>query len=195
MLTTNFYASLTLIRPYLHVIDLMFLRSGRCFISNFQLKKNECGQWAGPVKHAVRIKMANSSFAWVSVVVKRREHVIKEREILKCSWEDSFSSLLLKFGNDDLLQPDAPITLCDSFGCINVCIYLVEQCMETMPSQANGLSVLMKNSHEIVLPKPISAPEGKPLRADQRLHNDILGKSTWPLICIYHTIFLLYREA
>ena len=192
----------------------MFLGSGGCFISNFQLKKNGWGQWA---KHAVRIKMANSSFAWVSVVVKRCEHVIKEREILKCSWEDSFCSLLLKFGNNGLqqehifhiiisknekfidpchkVQPDAPITLCDSFGCMNICIYLVEQCMETIPSQANGLSVLMKNSCEIVLPKPISAPEGKPLRADQRLHNDILGKSTWPLICIYHTIFLLYREA
>ena len=45
-------------------------------------------------------QMATSSFAWISVTVKRREQVIKAREILKCSWVDTFGSLLLKF--DDL---------------------------------------------------------------------------------------------
>ena len=40
--------------------------------------------------------MAASTFAWLSVVVKRAENVIKPREILKCSWTDTFGSNVAK---------------------------------------------------------------------------------------------------
>ena len=44
--------------------------------------------------------MASSSVAWLSVIVKRSQQIIKDRTILKCSWEDTIGSLLLKLGND-----------------------------------------------------------------------------------------------
>ena len=45
---------------------------------------------------------STSTVAWLSVMVKCPQTVVKERTILKCSWDDSFGSLLLKFGCDDL---------------------------------------------------------------------------------------------
>jgi len=42
--------------------------------------------------------MASTSYAWLSVIVKRGERVVKGREIIKCAWEDALGSLLLKFG-------------------------------------------------------------------------------------------------
>ena len=41
-------------------------------------------------------EMAASTFAWLSVVVKQAENVIKPREILKCSWTDTFGSNVVK---------------------------------------------------------------------------------------------------
>ena len=84
-----------------------------------------------------------TSFAWISVLAKRADQVVKGREILKCSWEDTFGSLLLRFGDEmkaekishviskskKFIDPchkvpvDAPVTLCVQFGCNNVCIY------------------------------------------------------------------------
>ena len=45
---------------------------------------------------------STSTVAWLSVMVKHLQTVVKERTILKCSWDDSFGSLLLTFGCDDL---------------------------------------------------------------------------------------------
>ena len=45
---------------------------------------------------------STSTVAWLSVMVKCSLTVVKERTILKCSWDDSFGFLLLKFGCDDL---------------------------------------------------------------------------------------------
>ena len=45
---------------------------------------------------------STSTVAWLSIMVERSQTVVKERTILKCSWDDSFGSLLLKFGCDDL---------------------------------------------------------------------------------------------
>ena len=44
--------------------------------------------------------MAENMFAWLSIVVKQIENMIKPREILKCSWTDTFGSVLLKYGSD-----------------------------------------------------------------------------------------------
>ena len=78
---------------------------------------------------------STNTVAWPSVMVKRLQTVVKERIILKCFWDDSFGSLLLKFGCDDLeaetiheaiisnnnkfIDPchkvpiDAPVSVCD----------------------------------------------------------------------------------
>ena len=132
-----------------------------------------------------------ATFAWLSVVVKRAESVIKSREILKCSWTDTFGSLLLKYGsdleserishvviskNEKFIDPchrvpaDAPVSLCDQFGCVNVCIYLqsVESTSASLTAERTIASVLIERSREIVLPQPISSPEGKTLRANQK---------------------------
>ena len=130
-------------------------------------------------------------------MVKRSQTVVKERTILKCSWDDSFGSLLLKFGCDDLeaetiheviisnndkfIDPrhkvpiDAPVSVCDQFGCMYVCLYLTEK-ETTRPAPARTISdVLMGYSLELVLPDPAKPLEGRALRADLRLRNDVLG--------------------
>jgi len=87
--------------------------------------------------------MASASYAWLSVIVKHGEGVVKGREIVKRAWEDTFGSLLLKFGDgmevekisrlsilksEKFLDPchrvpvDAPVSLCDQFGCNHLCI-------------------------------------------------------------------------
>ena len=38
--------------------------------------------------------MAESMFAWLSIVVKQTENMTKPREILKHSWTDTFGSYL-----------------------------------------------------------------------------------------------------
>ena len=71
---------------------------------------------------------STSTVAWLSVMVKRSQTVVKEQTILKCYWDDSFGSLLLKFGCDDLeaetihevivLKNDKFIDLHHKFFCI-----------------------------------------------------------------------------
>ena len=47
-----------------------------------------------------RTKMASSSVAWLSIIVKCLQQIIEDRTILKCSWEDAIASFLLRLGND-----------------------------------------------------------------------------------------------
>ena len=104
---------------------------------------------------------STSTVAWLSVMVKRSLTVVKERTILKRSWDDSFGSLLLKFRCDDLeaetihkviisnndkfIDPrhkvpiDVLVSVCDQFGCMYICLYLTEK--ETMrPAPARTIS-------------------------------------------------------
>ena len=46
-----------------------------------------------------------------------------------------------------------------------------------MSTRRNAFDILMATTCERVLPKVIEPPEGKELRSDQRLYNDILGMS------------------
>ena len=46
-----------------------------------------------------KFAMAGASYAWLSVIVKRGEGVVRGREIVKCAWEGAFGFLLLKFGD------------------------------------------------------------------------------------------------
>ena len=136
-----------------------------------------------------------SSFAWVSVLVKRGMKVVKERTILKCNWSDTFGELLPKLNeefavatvakivisnSEKFVDPchvvplDSPIQLCDEFQCKYVCFHL--DCEPASSSQSRDVfNVLMANSQEVVLPQPLHAPEGRELKADQRLYNDLIG--------------------
>ena len=71
---------------------------------------------------------------WLSVLVKRRQEVVKPRTVVKCSWEDTFGLLLDKLdmtqvsielvqiaSNEKFSDPvhvipiDAPVIICDQF--------------------------------------------------------------------------------
>ena len=132
--------------------------------------------------------------AWISVTVKSCQEFITARQVVQCSWDSSFGSLLAKIDpkleretvshihiskQENFLDPHnvpvtAPVSLCEQFNCRHVCIYLKRD-TEAQPPTRTVASVLMDASRERVLPALISVPEGRSLRADQRLHNDIIG--------------------
>ena len=138
-----------------------------------------------------------TSCAWLSVLVKQGQSVVNTRTILKCSWEDSFGSLLEKFDgladrtiekiqiskNEKFIDPvhtvpvDAPVSLCDQFGCANVCVFIAAQSDATSKEMSgpNAFDRLMASSREIVLPQALTVPDGNDLRSDQCLYNDLLG--------------------
>ena len=95
-----------------------------------------------------RTKMASSSVTWLSVIVKSSQQIVKDRTILKCSWEDTTGSLLLRLGNDleaetiydvvisnndKFVDPhhkvpiDAPVIVRDHYCCMFLCLYLTEK--------------------------------------------------------------------
>ena len=133
--------------------------------------------------------------AWLSVLIKRGQEIVKPRTVVKYSWEDTFGSLLDKFdmtevgiekvqiaANEKFTDPvhvvpiDAPVIICDQFKCMHVCISIEN--IERIPAserRPNAFDVLMASSRDIVLPPKLSPPEGKELRRDQQLYNDLLG--------------------
>ena len=138
--------------------------------------------------------MATSS-AWVSVTIKCDHEVIKARQVVQCTWESSFGSLLLKYDKlegetishvyiskqENFLDPNsvpvtAPVSLCEQFSCNYVCIYLKRDEEVEPPTTQRVASVLMEASRERVLPDLIPVPEGRSLHADQVLYNDIIGE-------------------
>ena len=123
--------------------------------------------------------------------------MVKCRTIVKCSWEDTFGSLLNRFEglsdrtvekiqiskNENFIDPvhlvpiDAPVSLCSQFGCANVCVFIAESEVaprEMSRSGPNAFDRLMASSREITLPPALTAP-GVELLSDQRLYNDLLG--------------------
>lgn len=144
-----------------------------------------------------------TSCAWLSVIVKRGQQVIHPRTIVKCDWDDRFCSLLVKLGGskyeetqvtkvqisrtEKFLDPvhvvplDAPVILCEQFNCYNVCVYVAMEsgCTSTNStslSATNAFGILMSAASTRALPPCLEPPEGKELRADQRLFNDLLGR-------------------
>ena len=145
--------------------------------------------------------MATATYAWLSVQVKQGQSVVKTRSIVKCCWGENSGSLLEKFEDlsdktikniqiskdEKYIDPhpvpiDAPVSLCDHFACVNVCVSISEsaEAASTGMSQSgpNAFDRLMASSQEIVLP-PALTPGGNDsdLRSDQRLYNDLLGLS------------------
>ena len=138
-----------------------------------------------------------TSMAYLSVFCKRSETVVHPRTIVKCSWEDTFSEIVSKLDkipeeavvekilisrSEKIVDPvhivslDTPVIVCEQFGCFNVCIVLQPQAAVAPIAGRNASEVLMASAREIVLPPPLAAPDGKQLRGDQRLYNDLLGK-------------------
>lgn len=130
--------------------------------------------------------------AWLSVLVKRGQEVIKPRTVVKCCWEDTFGSLLDKLdmtqvsielsANEKFTDPvhvvpiDAPVIICDQFKCMHVCVTI--ESMERIHAperRPNAFDVLMASSRDVVLPPKLSPPDGKELRKDQQLYNNLLG--------------------
>ena len=86
----------------------------------------------------------SASVAWLSVTAKKGSHVVLPAKIVKCSWEDTFAELLVKaskelqtstvctvrisksdlFMNSQEVSVDAPLSVCDHFGCKYVCYML-----------------------------------------------------------------------
>lgn len=137
--------------------------------------------------------------AWLSVLVRSGNTTIKPRTVVKLCWEDTFGVLLDKLdlpevmvekveicGNENFTEPVhvvpvcAPATLSQQFKCSNVRITIEpqQQQMEQQSSgQRNAADILMASSRQVVLPPALIPPEGKELRKDQKLYNDLLGKS------------------
>ena len=62
--------------------------------------------------------------------------------------------------------------------------------------QKNALDILMASSREVVLPPLLSPPEGKTLRMDQVLHNNLTGKAPTcnAMLCYYRIHSSFYVE-
>ena len=117
--------------------------------------------------------MATTS-AWLSVLVKRAQNIVVPRTVVNCSWDETFGMLLGKLGMPDamidrvqiastekFIDPhvvpiDAPVSICEQFNCIHVCIFVegppVNATERMSNSRPNAFDVLMASSHEIVLP-------------------------------------------
>ena len=139
--------------------------------------------------------MAASS-AWLSVQVKRGFHILHRPKILGCTWETSFGEMLAaahptlsaqtiakividrtdRFRDPQEVSIDAPVYICHQFGCKFVCYELEGErsIAGNAGSSKNAFDVLMCRAREAALPPKSSPPEGRSLRGDQRLRNDVL---------------------
>ena len=144
----------------------------------------------------------NSSLnEWLSVVLKRGLVIIKNRVIVQCSCEETFGALVRKvapeleeervkrvvisadekFVDVHEVAMEAPISVCRLFNCKHCCIYFESADSTSGKSvvqvlKKNAFSLLMENARKLHLPSILVPPEGKQLRSDQRLENDLIGK-------------------
>ena len=135
---------------------------------------------------------------WLSVV-KRGVVVVKNRTIVKCSCEETFGLLVSKvapefqeervkrivisteekFNSVHEVSFDAPISVCKLFNCKHCCIY-IESSDSASSSAAqvpkkNVFTLLMENARKRQPPSKLVPTEGKQLRNDQHLENDLIG--------------------
>lgn len=141
------------------------------------------------------VSAMTTSFAWPSVLGNA---IIKFRTVVKCTWEQTFEGLLQHLGivdetvkkveisrNESFTDPihivplGAPVSLYKQFDCLFVCIYTAAPDTTTSESSMpNAFQRLMESSRRLLLSEPIPPPGGsRGLRGDQRLHNDLLGKT------------------
>ena len=77
-----------------------------------------------------------------------------------------------KFVDAHIVPIDAPV-LTEQFKCSYVCLSLErDEVSQSSGTQRNAAEVLMASSRQIVLPAPLTPPEGKELRKDQKMYND-----------------------
>ena len=113
--------------------------------------------------------MATSN-AWLSVMVKSCSTIVKPRNIVKCSWEDNFRSLLEKMdmpkgtainkiqisSNEKFIDPvhvvpeSAPLSLCNQFKCMFVCIHTegAEGAPVSTATPVNALQLLLEKAQD-----------------------------------------------
>ena len=144
-----------------------------------------------------------SSFLWISVIVKCGCIIVIPRKGLQCSFEDTFGDIVHKLQLTSTVEKvsnsnnamfvdsnhdvplNAPLSLCDQFKCMLVCINVslsdnsCSASTSTSTSSApvrNGLEMLMAANDAIILPPAIVPSEdGKEIRKDQQLYNDLLS--------------------
>ena len=87
-----------------------------------------------------------TSFAWLSVLVKRGSNVVRSQSLFKCEWNQSFGSLLEQLDsleetaerieiskNESFVDSvhvtpvDALVSLCKQFDCSFVCIHITQR--------------------------------------------------------------------
>ena len=81
------------------------------------------------------------------------------------------------FHDPHVVPPVAPVSVYEQFNCMHVCIFLRRHgVVHPLPTRTVA-SVLMGVSRERILPTIIVAPAEGTLSGDQKLYNDIIGKS------------------
>ena len=139
-----------------------------------------------------------SCYAWLSVLLKRNHQVLRPWTVVKCSCENTFGMLLGKFDmtevtiekveiytNEKFLDAhivpiDGPVSLAEQFKC-----HYVSQSSDILRVAAK---VLMDSSQQVVFLAPVTTPEGKKLRNNHKMYNDILCK----FCCIFTDILALH---
>ena len=115
-------------------------------------------------------KMAASTFAWLSVTVKKAATIVTPRKIIKISWECSFRELLCataaELEKDDIskvcisknekfiavheVDVSAPVSICNTFGCLFVCFHL-EASSFGPPAKRGELTIRLNNCTSIII--------------------------------------------
>jgi len=119
--------------------------------------------------------LAVAADAWLLVLVKCGDELIKPRQVVKCDWGETFAALLDKLDlqemsvaqveistNEKFNDPvhtvpiNAPLSLTDQFKCSFVRFSLESGPQQPMDPQAgrNAADLLMAASRRIVLPPP-----------------------------------------
>ena len=90
--------------------------------------------------------------------------------------EISVSDIFIGLHPVHIVDLDQPIHVCQQFGCNHVRFsVLTDQNAGTEETSVADAHALINCAADVVLPSPQLPQEGKQLRNDQRLYNDIIG--------------------
>ena len=130
--------------------------------------KHACSCWRISVRYrSPSAFVMTICSAWLSILVKYGQNIIKTPTVVKCLWEDTFGTLLdkldmpettidkvqisanEKFANPVHMVPiDAPINICYQFKCMHVCFSVEAPVLLTRmntkhTSEPNAFEVMM----------------------------------------------------
>ena len=110
---------------------------------------------------------AAAADAWLSVLVKCGHKLVRPRQVVKYDWGETFAMLLDK--------PELVIISTKYFESEPQQLMDPQQPLDPQAGK-DAADVLMAAYRRIVLHPAQTPPEGKELRRDQKLYNDLLGK-------------------